>query len=233
LVPPKSTKRLHNARLERRLSLETNAARALRERVQTAVAAAAQAAEKRAAGLETGFGAVRHQLKEKLDLVTAEKARLSQCLAERDAALDDGRARIEFLQTALAAAEAEAAGKHAEDLENRFHAASDQLQGKLDRVTGENSRLSQSAVAKDAALGEARAWIEFLEAALSAAEAECTRLTTEVGGGRAKQQSESKALNARLEAMSARAVTAEKLLAEARERSRAHCGNRRLPTESG
>jgi crescentin len=204
------------ARLERRLSLETTAARALRKRVQTSVAAV-EAAEKRAAELETEFGAVR-QHQETLDVVAADNARLSQSLAEKDTALADVQARIRFLATALAAAEAEAGGKRAEGLENGCRAASDQLAGKRDLVTAENARLSQSAIAKDVALGDARARLEFLETALSAAEAECARLTAELGGAREKQRSESENLNGRLEAMSSRAVTAEKLLAEARER---------------
>jgi crescentin len=205
------------ARLERRLSVETIAARALRERVETSVAAV-EAAEKRAAGLETEFGAASHQHQEKLDVVAAENARLSQSLAEKDSALADAQARIKFLETAVSAAEAEAAGERAEGLANGFRAASDQLAGKLDLVTADNARLSQSAVAKDAALGDARARIEFLETALSAAEAECARLTAELGGAREKRQSESENLNGRLEAMSSRAVTAETLLTEARER---------------
>ena len=89
--------------------METTAARALRERVR-ASAAAIEAAEQRAEGLETESGAVRGQLQEKLDLVTAENARLSESFAERGIALDDAQVRIEFLQTALSAAEAEAAG---------------------------------------------------------------------------------------------------------------------------
>jgi predicted nuclease with TOPRIM domain len=206
------------ARLERRLSVETIAARALRERVQTS-AAAAEAAEKRAAGLETEFGAVRQQLQEKLDFIAAENSLLSRSFAERGIALDDAQARIKFLETALSAAEAEAAGERAEGLENGFRAASGQLAGKLDLVTAENARLTQSAIAKDAALGDARARIEFLEMALSAAEAECARLTAELGGAREKRQSETQNLNRRLAAMSSRAVTAEALLAEARERS--------------
>jgi crescentin len=200
-----------------RLSVETTAARALRERVRTS-AAAIEAAEQRAAGLETESGAVRGQLQEKLDLVTAENARLSESFAERGIALDDAQVRIEFLQTALAAAEAETAAKRAEGVENGFRAASDQLQGKLDVVAAENARLSHGATARDVVLGDARARIEFLATALSAAEAECTRLTAERGSVREMLESKSKAINARLEAMSARAVTAEKLLAEARER---------------
>ena len=204
-------------RLQTRLSVETTAARALRERVR-ASAAAIEAAEQRAEGLETASGAVRGQLQEKLDLVTAENARLSESFAERGIALDDAQVRIEFLQTALAAAEAETTAKRAEGMENGFRAASDQLQGKLDVVAAENARLSQGATARDVVLGDARARIEFLETALSAAEAECTRLTAERGSVREMLESKSKAINARLEAMSARAVAAEKLLAEARER---------------
>ena len=168
--------------------------------------------------METESGAVRGQLQEKLDLVTAENARLSESFAERGIALDDAQVRIEFLQTALAAAEAETAAKRAEGVENGFRAASDQLQGKLDAVAAENARLSQGATARDFVLGDARARIEFLETALSAAEAECTRLAAERGSVREMLESKSKAINARLEAMSARAVAAEKLLAEARER---------------
>ena len=204
-------------RLRTRLSVETTAARALRERVR-ASAAAIEAAEQRAEGFETESGAVRGQLQEKLDLVTAENARLSESFAERGIALDDAQVRMEFLQTALAAAETETAAKRAEGLENGFRAASDQLQGKLDAVAVENARLSQGATARDVVLGDARARIEFLETALSAAEAECTRLTAERGSVREMLESKSKAINARLEAMSARAVAAEKLLAEARER---------------
>ena len=113
----------------------------------------------------------------------------------------------------------------------RACAASDQLQGKLDVVAAENARLSQGATARDVVLGDARARIEFLETALSAAEAECTRLTAERGSVREMLESKSKAINARLEAMSARAVTAEKLLEEASERLLARIVAR--PTPSG
>jgi len=168
--------------------------------------------------LESEFGAVRRELQEKFDLITAENARLFHSLTERGITLDDAEERIRFLEIALSAAEAAAADKRAEDVENGFRAAGEELQGKLDLITAENSRLSQSATAKDAALGDARARIEFVETALSAAEAECKRLTAEVGGAVEKRQSESKSLNGLLEAMSSRATTAEKLLAEARER---------------
>jgi chromosome segregation ATPase len=199
------------ALLEGRLSVETTTARALRERLQTSLEAA-DAAEQRAADLDIRLGAVRRELEEKIDLVTAENARLSDGFAERGIALDDAQARIKFLEIALATAEAEAAAKRPERLENA--AASNRLQEKLDLVNAENACLSQSAAAADAALGDAQARIEFLEAALSAAEAECSRLTTELGDVCEKRQAESETLSA----LSARAVTAEKLLAETRER---------------
>ena len=218
LANERDAARAEIARLERRLAVETTAARTLRERVQSSVAATA-AAEKQAQGLETEFGAVRREFQDKLDLITAGNARLSQCLAERDIAFDEARERIKFLETALSAAEAEAVDKRAEGLENGFRTARDQLQGKLDLVTAENARLSQSAIARDIALGDARARNEFLETALSAAEAECTKLSAEVDGAREKQQSESETLKGLLEAMSSRAVIAEKLLVEARQQS--------------
>jgi chromosome segregation ATPase len=78
---------------------------------------------------------------------------------------------------------------------------------KLDSATGENARLSRAATEKDQALADARTRVEYLQAALAAAEAECERLKGEAAGARDKHQAET-----------SRAITAEKLLAEARER---------------
>ncbi len=209
------------ARLELRLSREAAAARevsrGLREQLQTSITAA-EAADQRAAGSERDLAAVRDDLREKVDLLTAENAHLLQGHAERGMALDDAQEKIKFLETALAAAEAAAAGKEVENLENAARAARVEFQDKLDLAAAENARLALSAVEKEGALGEVRARIAFVETALSAAEAECKRLGAEVGGVRDKQQSESETLNGRLEAMSSRAVIAEKQLAETRER---------------
>jgi hypothetical protein len=71
----------------------------------------------------------------------------------------------------------------------------------------ENARLSRAATEKDRVLADARTRVEYLEAALAAAEAECGRLTADAAKARDKHQAET-----------SRAVTAEKLLAEARER---------------
>jgi crescentin len=103
-------------------------------------------------------------------------------------------------------------------LANGARAARVEFQEQLDLTASENGRLQQTIAEKDVAFGEVRARIEFLQTALSTAEAECSRLGAEVGGVRQQQQTESETLNGRLQAMSTRAVTAEKLLAEARER---------------
>jgi predicted nuclease with TOPRIM domain len=203
--------------LSREAAAAREVSRGLREQLQTSITAA-EAADQRAAGSERDLAAVRDDLREKVDLLTAENAHLLQGHAERGMALDDAQEKIKFLETALAAAEAAAAGKEVENLENAARAARVEFQDKLDLAAAENARLALSAVEKEGALGEVRARIAFVETALSAAEAECKRLGAEVGGVRDKQQSESETLNGRLEAMSSRAVIAEKQLAETRER---------------
>jgi crescentin len=205
------------ARLELRLSHDAAAAQDLRAQIKAA-AAAAEAADQRAAGLEREIAAAHGGLQENIDLLTAENARLLQGHAERGMALDDAQDKIKFLENALAAAEAASVSKQAEILANGTRAARVEFQEQLDLAARENARLQQIIAEKNVAFGELRARIEFLQTALSTAEAECSRLGNEVGGVHQRQQAESETLNGRLEAMSSRAVTAEKLLAEARER---------------
>jgi DNA repair exonuclease SbcCD ATPase subunit len=205
------------ARLELRLSHDAAAAQELRAQIK-ASAAATEAADQRAAGLAREIAAARGGLQENIDLLTAENARLLQGHAERGMALDDAQDKIKFLENALAAAEAASVSKQAETLANGARAARVEFQEQLDLAAGENARLQQTIAEKDVAFGEVRARIEFLQTALSTAEAECSRLGAEVGCVRQQQHAESETLNGRLEAMSIRAVTAEKLLAEARER---------------
>jgi chromosome segregation ATPase len=202
------------ARLELRLSHDAAAAQELRAQIE-ASAAATEAADQRAAGLAREIAAARGGLQENIDLLTAENARLLQGHAERGMALDDAQDKIKFLENALAAAEAASVSKQAETLANGASAARVEFQEQLDLAASENARLQQTIAKKDVAFGEVRARIEFLQ---STAEAECSRLGAEVGGVRQQQHAESETLNGRLEAMSSRAVTAEKLLAEARER---------------
>jgi DNA repair exonuclease SbcCD ATPase subunit len=205
------------ARLELRLSHDAAAAQELRAQIK-ASAAATEAADQRAAGLAREIAAARGGLQENIDLLTAENARLLQGHAERGMSLDDAQDKIKFLENALAAAEAASVSKQAETLANGARAARVEFQEQLDLAAGENARLQQTIAEKDVAFGEVRARIEFLQTALSTAEAECSRLGAEVGCVRQQQHAESETLNGRLEAMSIRAVTAEKLLAEARER---------------
>jgi chromosome segregation ATPase len=202
------------ARLELRLSHDAAAAQELRAQIE-ASAAATEAADQRAAGLAREIAAARGGLQENIDLLTAENARLLRGHAERGMALDDAQDKIKFLENALAAAEAASVSKQAETLANGASAARVEFQEQLDLAASENARLQQTIAKKDVAFGEVRARIEFLQ---STAEAECSRLGAEVGGVRQQQHAESETLNGRLEAMSSRAVTAEKLLAEARER---------------
>ncbi len=93
------------ARLEQRLLQEMGATRALNERAQTLTATAA-AADKRAEGLQSELDAARARLQANVDLAS-ENSRVSRSLTEKDAALDDARTRIKFLEAALTAAEAE------------------------------------------------------------------------------------------------------------------------------
>jgi crescentin len=127
-------------------------------------------------------------------------------------ALDDAQERIKSLETALAAAEARAEDKRVESTDNDLSAASEKP-GAADAV-----RASQNAAAADAALGDARARIEFLQTALGAAEAECTRLTGELGRAGEKLKEQSNRLNGEIKAQSVRTAAAEKELAQARER---------------
>jgi chromosome segregation ATPase len=205
------------ARLELRLSYGAAAAQELRAQIKVS-GAAAEAADQRAVGLEREIATARGGLQEQIDLLAAENARLLQGHAERGMALDDAQDKIKFLENALAAAEAAAVGKQADALADGARAARAEFQEQLDLAAGEGARLQQIIAEKDVALGEMRARIEFLETALSTAEAECSRLGAEVGGVRNQRQAETETLNRHLEAMSSRAVTAEKRLAEARER---------------
>jgi chromosome segregation ATPase len=205
------------ARLELRLSHDAAAAQELRAQIK-ASAAATEAADQRAAGLAREIAAAHDGLQENIGLLTAENARLLQGHAERGMALDDAQDKIKFLENALAAAEAASISKQSETLANGARAARVEFQEQLDLAASENARLQQTIAEKDVAFGEVRARIEFLQTALSTAEAECLRLGAEVDGVRQQQHAESETLNGCLEAVSSRAVTAERLLAETRER---------------
>jgi hypothetical protein len=156
-------------------------------------------------------------LQERAERLTAENALLSQKLAAREGALADLRARLMSLEGKHSAT-GEAAAKHADDKQDAPRAASDHLHKKLAAMASENARLTLTATERDRTLADARTRIEYLEAALAAAEAECGRVAGETSGTREKHQAEMAALKTRFDDMSKRAVTAEQLLADARER---------------
>jgi chromosome segregation ATPase len=198
---------------QNRPSRREGAAASLPRRPASSSAAGAGSAEKAAQQLQIEVSAA--VLQARAERLAAENALLARKLVERNSALDEARARIKSLQEKLAKAGGEGAGKTtekssektAEAVQNELGAARDRLQGKLDSVTKENARLSRAATDRDRALADARTRVEYLQAALAAAETECGRQTGEAAQAREKHQAET-----------SRAITAEKLLADARER---------------
>jgi hypothetical protein len=98
------------------------------------------------------------------------------------------------------------------------------LQKSLDLLADENYRLACCLTERDAALeasltagDEARPRLEQMKTALTAAEAELKKLVFALSETNENRQTEINTLYIRLEAMSSRAVTAEKLLADAQQ----------------
>jgi crescentin len=91
------------------------------------------------------------------------------------------------------------------------------LQTALDQTLAESSRLSRRLTESESALAAARARLEQMEIGLASAENERTALCAARDEANERHQSESYALNLRLEAMRSRAGTAEKLLSEVRQ----------------
>ena len=189
---------------QKRQSPSVSVAPSAPRRSAAVLANAMKPAEKVAEGLPTRAGG--KALEERADRLAAENGLLAQKLTERDSALGDARARIKSLEEKLSAA-AEGTAKLTESQQTELRVARDRVQKKLDTATSENARLSRATTEKDRVLADARTGVEYLEAALAAAEAECGRLAADAAKTRDKHQAET-----------SRAVTAEKLLAEARER---------------
>ena len=155
-------------------------------------------AEKRVAELEGELGSARkelvlreeqnHSLKASLALMVSENSRLSRCLTESDAAPVD---------------------KRVAELEGEL----DSLRKELVLQTNENRSLQASL----AAANKARSQLEQMKTALIAAEAELHQLASAVNETNQKRQTEISTLHTGLEAMSLRAVTAEKSLADAQQ----------------
>jgi hypothetical protein len=160
-------------------------------------------------------------LQERAQRLAAENALLLQKLAARESALGELRTRVKSLEEQVSAAGEETtknAARHTDIRPDEPRPSSDRLHQKLVAATNENARLALAATERERVLADARTRIEYLEAALAAAEAECARLAGETSGVREKHQAETCALKARFDDMSMRAATAEKLLADARER---------------
>lgn len=147
------------------------------------------------------------------DLIVNETLRLSRCLADSSRqAADQG----------LVEPEGEVGSAREEIVhwknENRS------LEKSLDLLASENSRLTCCLTEKDSALqasltagDEARSRLEQMKTALTATEAELNKLAFALNETNESRQTEINILHTRLEAMSSRAVTAEKLLADARQ----------------
>src|SRR6202451_4168266 len=119
-----------------------------------------------------------------------------------------------------------AADKRMAELEGLIGAASEKLtmgadenrslQTSVDQLVEENSRLQRRVTDSEAAVEKALTQLSQMQAALRAAETERGRITAALAEANDKRQVETNTLSTRLEAMSSRAVTAEKLLAEVR-----------------
>jgi len=91
------------------------------------------------------------------------------------------------------------------------------LQTALDQTLAEASRLSRRLTESENGLTAARARLEQMDISLAAAENERATLATARDESNERHQSETYALNLRLEALRSRAATAEQLLAEVRQ----------------
>src|SRR5215813_12703376 len=91
------------------------------------------------------------------------------------------------------------------------------LQTALDQTLAEASRLSRRLTESENALTAARARLEQMDISFAAAENERVTLATARDEANERHQSETYALNLRLEALRSRAATAELLLAEVRQ----------------
>jgi septal ring factor EnvC (AmiA/AmiB activator) len=112
------------------------------------------------------------------------------------------------METELAAAQDRAA---------RHDNESQSLQTSLDLAMAENARLSQRLELSDCALEDACAELARQQAACAKATGERSKLAGEVFAANGKRLNETTELKDQLETMSARALTAERLLTDARE----------------
>ena len=197
------------------------------------------ALEKRAAELESTGEEVRRELaltQQTVRALEADKAELaSEIVATRSEIANlesqlaqeaaNGRALSEANQILVEHANAadkrivELQSETAQTREKMLLLENDKrsLQTALDQTLAETSRLSRRLTESENALTAARARLEQLDISLAAAENERATLATARDEANERHQSETYALNLRLEALRSRAATAEQLLAEVRQ----------------
>jgi hypothetical protein len=151
------------------------------------------------------------ELADELELARARAIGLERRLAQETAAkqtlseqFEAADARIAELENELAAAYDELSLR---DNENQS------LRTSLDLAMAENVSLSERLAKRDAAQHSTGSQLEYLQTALTAAETDCTRISSEARDYRI----EASVLHGRLATMSSRAEIAERLLADARE----------------
>jgi crescentin len=174
--------------------------------------------QQRARGLE----ADKAELASEIVAARAEIANLESQLAQEAA---NGRALSEANQILLD--HSNAADKRIVELQSETAQTREKLlllendrrslQTALDQTLAETSRLSRRLTESENGLTAARARIEQMDISLAAAENERATLATARDESNERHQSETYALNLRLEALRSRAATAEQLLAEVRQ----------------
>jgi len=209
------------AELEQQTARETAAEWILNARRETLAARAARAAaaDKRIAELEGDLGSARERLdlrenenqslQSSLDLIVSENSRLSGRLTESEAAGNRARSELEQIKTTLASVEAEC---------KKLAAAGEEARSKLQQTKAALATADAERKKLAAAGDEARSKLERMRVALATAEGERNKLTFAVDEANEKRRTETNTLNSRLGATSERAITAEKLLVEVRQR---------------
>ena len=218
-----------------------------RRETLAARAARAAAADKRIGDLEADLELAReriaflenenHSLQSSLDITAKETARLSDRVQVGDAACYRARSQLEQTQSTLASTEVErdklaSAGNEASARLEQTQAALSATEAERDKLASAGNqaraRLQQAQAALGAteaerarlcfAVNEARAELEQTRTTLAASKADRITLSFAVDEANEKRRIETDTVNARLAAMTERAITAEKLLITARHR---------------
>ncbi len=234
------------AALQQQLAEKSTVARILKKQVER-LADKTATDTKRIADLENALGAAHEELahcenenrslQKSVDLAMAENSRLSNRLAENDAAVAEAQVQLEQMKAALIAAELEhdeAALAENSRLSSRLaqsEAAVAQAGAQLEQMKAaliatklqrdnaamaENSRLLSRLAQNEAAVAQAGVQLEQMKAALIATKLQCEEAAIAVDRANDKRRQETTSLNARLETMASCAAAADRLLAGVR-----------------